>query len=156
MSHVKYEWAPWRAPLNLAVLSVAAKHVTCGWVTSHMNESCHVWRSHVQYESATWRAPLNLLSIYLLLCLQGHDAFIRDMTYSYKKWLIHTWDHSFICDIPHSYGTWPIHTWHDAFICDKTHSWLLHIWVMSHMKYSIFESCHIWSSPVTHDWSLAI
>jgi len=26
------------------------RHVTCEWVMSHMNESCHIWTSHVTYE----------------------------------------------------------------------------------------------------------
>jgi len=25
------------------------RHVTCEWVMSHMNESCHIWTSHVTY-----------------------------------------------------------------------------------------------------------
>ena len=66
MSNVKYEWVmlstdcKFEAPFYITYQWVTSRmneschmsmsHVTYQWAMSHINESCHIWRSHVIYE----------------------------------------------------------------------------------------------------------
>jgi len=64
------------------------------------------------------------------------DAFIFDVTQSYVPWRIHTLrihikSDIFICDVKYFYETRRIHMQRDSSICDVTHSyvtWLIHMW----------------------------
>ena len=107
--------------------------MTCDWVVSRINESCHLRVGHVTNERVLW------------LIHTWHNSF---GIHSYVTWLIRD---SFMCDMPydaaHSYVTWLIL---DSSICDMTHSWLIRDSFVTHSYVTcpMMRLDWLWSSNV--------
>jgi len=102
-------------------------HVTCEWVTSHVNESRHIWMSHVTYERVTshidepchiWMS--NVTYIWVMSHMNGSCHVWKLSSCAPQKdlrecvpWLIFVCAPRliFVCAMTHSYVR------HDSFIC---------------------------------------
>ena len=85
-------WMTHSHEIDLCVVS----HVTYEWVTSHMNESHHIWMSHVTYEWAT--SHVNATR-HVWMRLVTHEYVITHLNESWVmtrksfscKWVNHMW-----------------------------------------------------------------
>jgi len=105
-------------------------HVTCGWVMSHVDESCHMWKSHVT-------------------CGESCHMWMSHVTKVYTRRL-----HFYMYDSCHkemSRVTCERVMSHMKELCNI---WISHVsykWVMSHMSH-INESCHTCLIWLFHTW----
>jgi len=125
-SYVIYEWVMSR---------MSTSHVTCEWVTAHMNESWHIWWF------ANYKGQVHVSQ-------SRKDAWMRQSSLIYTRMS------------PSSYVPWRIHVWSDWLIRHMTHMSALthttydsHIWV-SHFTREYARVIHSYDSLiwVTHSY----
>jgi len=120
MSHMTYEWVT--SHMN-EWCHIRMIYVTYESVTSHVNESCHIWRSHVTYEGVMSRMKE---SCHMRICHVTCESVISRVKKS--------------CHVYMSHVT-PINTQE---VRGTYHIWMSHV-----VKIKWFMS-HIWMRHVTH------
>jgi len=133
-------------------------------VTSHVNESCHMWMSHVTHVNASYRTytQANLPSRHVSYwCVMSR---INVHSHQTNAWC-HIWTSHTACatwliqtfDMNHSHHTnawchiWTSHTACEWFMSNVSMSHGAHIHTQSRRAVmSHHESCYIWMSHITH------
>jgi len=142
MSHVAYEWVIPHKTAKCCTLcrilpSIIVSRVTCEWVTSHMNESCHI-----KLQTTVLCAGFFLLSLSVVSRKIFASFIMNHVTgESWHIWMSHVtyeWVTSHMnksCHINQQ----------NAVLCEGF--FRLSLWVVSHMN----ESRHIWMIHVTYE-----
>ena len=123
------------------------------WVTSHVNESCHVWISHIIHERTSHEQVTFHMHRVMSHMIQLCHLWVT--THLNESWHKSKWVTSFMNESCHECVTWHMkesrHIWwgmshtHVATHCN-TDTW--------HMKESRHISCPTWISHVTREQAL--
>ena len=119
------------------------------WVMSHMNESCHIWRSHVTYEEG--QKPMQYPMPYTPDLSYIDPPRIWVMSHINESWHIRRSHVTY--EERHTLMQYPRPHTPDLSRIDPPR-----IWVMSRMNdlcqiwTGQAETCHIWTSHVTYEY----
>ena len=123
------------------------------WVTSHVNESCHVWMSHVTFEWVMSRINESCHIWIVMSHMNSHVNYVDaspNMSEAYVVASRHIW----MSHVTYEWDMSPMNSHIDyvdaspnmseAYMSESRHIYVNHI---THMN----ESCHIWISHITYE-----
>jgi len=128
---------------------IRISHLTCEWVTSCTNKSCHVYiiLSHTA-KPASISASCHIWKTHVTYYIG-----MSHMNESCHIWMSHV-AHRSISIGRHAYSM--------SHMDESCHIWMRHVmyeWVMPHTNASewagVCASCHTWMSHVTYEWSIS-